>query len=81
MIDKNLVLETINMIKLHNLDIRTVTLALSLRDCISEDIETVCDNIYHKIVKCAKNLVEYAEDLENDYSIPIINKRVSVTPI
>ncbi len=81
MIDKNLVLETINMIKLHNLDIRTVTLAISLRDCISEDIETVCDNIYHKIVKCAKNLVEYAEDLENDYSIPIINKRVSVTPI
>lgn len=81
MIDKNSILETINMIKLHNLDIRTVTLALSLRDCVSEDIDVVCDKIYNKIKKYAKNLVEYANELENDYSIPIINKRISVTPI
>ena len=81
MIDKNSILETINMIKLHNLDIRTVTLALSLRDCAAEDIDVVCDKIYNKITKYAKNLVEYANDLENDYSIPIINKRIAVTPV
>lgn len=69
------------MIKLHNLDIRTVTLALSLRDCMDSDVDVVCENIYNKIKKYAKNLVEYANELENDYSIPIINKRISVTPI
>ena len=81
MINKNLILETINMIKLHNLDIRTVTLAISLRDCAAEDIDVVCEKIYNKIVKYAKNLVEYANDLENEYSIPIINKRIAVTPV
>lgn len=81
MINENSVLETINMIKLHNLDIRTVTMAISLRDCISPDINEVCDNIYNKITKYAKNLCEYAGELENDYSIPIINKRIAVTPI
>lgn len=69
------------MIKLHNLDIRTVTLALSLRDCADNDVNVVCDNIYNKIKYYARNLVEYANELENDYSIPIINKRISVTPI
>lgn len=69
------------MVKLHNLDIRTVTLALSLRDCVHQDVNVLCDNIRAKIRKYAKNLVEYAKDLENDYSIPIINKRISVTPI
>ncbi len=81
MIDENNILETINMIKLYNLDIRTVTLALSLRDCISEDIDKVCENIYNKIKKHAKNLVEYADELADEYSIPIINKRIAVTPI
>ncbi len=81
MLNENLIIETINMIKLHNLDIRTVTLAISLRDCICDDTDKLCENIYNKIIKYAKNLVEYANDLENDYSIPIINKRISVTPI
>ena len=81
MIDEYNIIETINMIKLHNLDIRTVTLALSLRDCISEDINRLCDNIYKKITKYAQNLVPYAEELSDEYSIPIINKRISVTPI
>ena len=81
MIDEHNILETINMIKLYNLDIRTVTLALSLRDCISEDIDTLCSNIYNKIIRYAKNLVEYADELAQDYSIPIINKRIAVTPI
>ena len=69
------------MIKLHNLDIRTVTLALSLRDCMSEDIDKVCEKIYNKIIKYAKNLDAYAIEIENDYSIPIINKRIALTPI
>ena len=81
MIDEQNIIETINMIKLYNLDIRTVTLALSLRDCISDDIEILCSNIYNKIVKYAKNLVKYADELADDYSIPIINKRIAVTPI
>ena len=81
MIEVNNIIETINMIKLYNLDIRTVTLALSLRDCISEDADKVCDNIYNKIQKYAKNLVSYADELADEYSIPIINKRIAVTPI
>ena len=80
-INENLVLETINMIKLHNLDIRTVTLALSLRDCIDTNTDAVCEKIYNKITKYAKNLSQYANDFEEDYSIPIINKRIAVTPI
>jgi len=79
--DENLILETINMIKLHNFDIRTVTLAVSLRDCISQNIDTVCDKIKFKLEKYASNLVKYANDIENDYSIPIVNKRIAVTPI
>ena len=79
--DENLILETINMIKLHNFDIRTVTLAISLRDCLSENINVVCDKIKYKMEKYASNLVNYAQEIENDYSIPIVNKRISVTPI
>lgn len=79
--NEDLILETINMIKLHNLDIRTVTLALSLRDCMAEDIDVVCEKIYNKIIKYAKNLDAYATEIEDDYSIPIINKRIAVTPI
>lgn len=79
--NENLILETINMIKLHNLDIRTVTLALSLRDCVAEDADLVCEKIYKKILKYAKNLDAFATEIENDYSIPIINKRIAVTPI
>ena len=81
MIDINNIIETIDMIRLYNLDIRTVTLALSLRDCISDDVDILCDNIYNKIKKYAKNLVEYADELADEYSIPIINKRIAVTPI
>ena len=69
------------MIKLYNFDIRTVTLAISLRDCFSEDVNVVCDKIRFKLDKYASNLVKYADEIENDYSIPIVNKRIAVTPI
>ena len=75
------IIETINMIKVHNLDIRTVTLALSLRDCCGENIKEVGDKIYKKITKYAKNLYKYASEIEEEYSIPIINKRIAITPI
>ena len=75
------VLETINMIRLNNLDIRTVTLALSLRDCCATDVKVVATKIYDKILRHAKNLCAYAELIENEYSLPIINKRIAVTPI
>ena len=81
LLDTDKVLETINMIKLHNFDIRTVTLALSLRDCISEDINKVCDKIAFKLQSYAGNLVEYASIIEDNYSIPIVNKRISITPV
>ncbi len=80
-LDKDSILETIDMIRVHHLDIRTVTLALSLRDCIDSDVKVVGDKIYEKILKYAKNLHEYAQVLEDEYSIPIINKRIAVTPI
>lgn len=81
MIDTSGILETINMIKLYNLDIRTVTMAISLRDCIDSDVDVVCEKIYNKITNYAKNLVEYANEFEDAYSIPIVNKRISVTPV
>lgn len=74
------IIETINMIKLHHLDIRTVTMSLSLRDCISDCADRVYENVYNKILKYAKNLYKYARDLEDEYSIPIINKRIAITP-
>lgn len=75
------IIETIDMIKLQNLDIRTVTLALSLRDCMDEDYKRVGQKIYDKILRYAKNLYEYAAEIEDEYSIPIVNKRIAVTPI
>ena len=77
----DLILETINMIKLYNLDIRTVTLAVSLRDCIDRDINVLCKRIREKILKYSDNFVKYAEEIGDDYAIPIVNKRIAVTPI
>ncbi len=75
------IIETIEMIKVHHLDIRTVTLSLSLRDCVSEDVKVCAEKIYNKIIKYAKNLSKFAQEIEDEYSIPIINKRIAVTPI
>lgn len=75
------ILETINMIESENLDIRTITMGISLRDCAHSDIDVVCDRIYKKITTYAKDLVKVGEEVAEDYGIPIINKRISVTPI
>ena len=81
MLNINDILETVNMIKQENLDIRTVTMGISLFDCISDDQKKLEQRVYDKITKSAENLVKTAQDLENTYGIPIINKRVSVTPM
>ncbi|MDD6807090.1 MAG: PFL family protein [Oscillospiraceae bacterium] len=75
------ILETIGMIENENLDIRTITMGISLLDCADSDPKKACDKIYEKIVRKAENLVKTGEDIEREYGIPIINKRVSVTPI
>ena len=81
MINTSDILETINMISEEKLDIRTVTMGISLYDCVSDDIDRLESNIYNKIMKCAKDLVPVCEELEKMYGIPIINKRISVTPV
>ena len=81
MLNINDVLETINMIKDENLDIRTITMGISLYDCAGDDTGVVCDRIYDKLTKTAENLVKTGCDIEKELGIPIINKRVSVTPI
>ncbi|MGL4991930.1 MAG: PFL family protein [Sarcina sp.] len=81
MINKNEIIETFQMIKEQNLDVRTITLGLSLLDCISDNMDIVCNNIYDKITKTAQNLASVGQEIENEFGIPIINKRISVTPI
>ena len=75
------ILETIKMIREENLDIRTVTMGISLFDCITDDPKRLEEKIYDKITTTAKNLVSVCCDLERTYGIPIVNKRISVTPI
>ena len=73
--------ETNNMITQENLDVRTITLGISLLDCITDDLEKLNENIYRKITTVAKDLVSTGEDIEREFGIPIVNKRISVTPI
>lgn len=73
--------ETNKMISEENLDVRTITLGISLLDCIDTDLEKLNDNIYRKITTLAENLVATGQNIENEYGIPIVNKRISVTPI
>ena len=75
------IFETIHMIAEENLDIRTTTMGISLKDCISESTQKTCDKIYDKITRLAENLVPTGEAISKEYGIPIINKRISVTPI
>lgn len=73
--------ETNKMIEQENLDVRTITLGISLLDCIDSDLESLNNKIFHKITSKAKKLVEIGEEIERNYCIPIVNKRISVTPI
>ena len=81
MIDTHDILETIRMIDNENLDVRTITMGISLLDCIDSDMGKACDKIYDKICRYAGNLVKTGEEISKDYGVPIIHKRVSVTPI
>ena len=81
MINISEVLETNKMIEKQNLDVRTITLGISLLDCADPDLEKLKTNIYNKITTVAKDLVKTGEDIEREYGIPIVNKRISITPI
>ncbi len=75
------IMETITMIQEENLDIRTITMGMSLLDCADSDIRKSADKVYEKITRNAEKLVSTGEEIEKLYGIPIINKRISVTPI
>lgn len=79
--ETNQILETTRMIDEENLDIRTITMGISLLDCIDPDIELACNKIYKKITTKAANLVSVANEIEAEYGVPIIHKRIAVTPI
>ena len=81
MLNMSDIMETISMIQNENLDIRTITMGISLLDCADSDIDKSCEKIYRKICSRAQNLVKTGEDIEKKYGIPIVNKRISVTPI
>lgn len=81
MINLNEVIETNDMIEKENLDVRTITLGISLLDCIDSNLDRLCGNIYRKITKMAENLVSVGEEIGREFGIPIVNKRISVTPI
>ena len=81
MINTHDILETINMIDNENLDVRTITMGISLLDCIDSDIHKASDKVYDKICSYAENLVQTGEDISREYGIPIVNKRIAVTPI
>ncbi len=81
MFDMFEVIETNNMIDKDLLDVRTITIGISLLDCIDTDLNKLCDNIYNKITNVAKNLVKVGDDISRDFGVPIVNKRISVTPM
>ena len=81
MINTHDIIETINMIDNENLDVRTITMGISLLSCIDDDIDKACTKVYDKICRYAQELVKTGNDISSEYGIPIINKRISVTPV
>lgn len=81
MYTNNEIMETIKMIQEENLDVRTITMGISLIDCMDTDIDKSCEKVYNKIYRCAKDLVKTGESISKKFGIPIVNKRISVTPI
>jgi uncharacterized protein (UPF0210 family) len=81
MLSQKDILQTRDMIEKRHLDIRTITMGISLLDCCDVDMDRCCEKIYTKITRCAADLVRVGEDIEKEFGIPIVNKRISVTPI
>ena len=81
MLNQKDILQTQDMINKRHLDIRTITMGINLMDCCDPDLDVCCEKIYRKITTCAKDLVRVGEDIEKEFGIPIVNKRISVTPI
>ena len=81
MINIHEVIETNNMIEHDNLDVRTITVGISLLDCACNTVRETCDRITEKILRIAGNLVKTGEEISKEYGIPIVNKRISITPI
>ena len=81
MINISEVIETNKMVTNENLDVRTITIGISLLDCACDDLDRFCDKIYERITTTAKDLVKVGKDIENEYGVPIVNKRISITPI
>lgn len=75
------VIETNKMIEQENLDVRTITMGINLLDCADGNLDVLCQNIYNKVTRLACNLVRTGEDISKEYGIPIVNKRISITPI
>ena len=75
------VLELVRMVELETLDIRTTTLGINLMDCADPDLESTCEKVYTKVVHHARNLVATADEVADEYGVPIVNKRIAVTPI
>ena len=80
MVDLREVIETNQMVSSENLDVRTITMGISLLDCMTPDLDDLCENIYAKITENAKDLVSVGDEIALEIGIPVINKRVSVTP-
>lgn len=81
MINIHEVLETNKMIERENLDVRTITMGISLLDCADKSLEVTCEKIYNKITTLARDLVKTGEEISKEFAIPIVNKRISITPI
>ena len=81
MITRDEVLETNDMIDRERLDVRTITMGISLLDCVSGDVDMLCRNIHRRIVSLAGDLVSTGDSIAREYGIPIVNKRITVTPI
>ena len=81
MLNQHEIMQTIQMIDQQHLDVRTITMGISLLSCAHSDVKTACDKVYDKITRYAEKLVSTGEAIEKEFGIPIVNKRISVTPI
>ena len=80
MITLSEVLETNKMVSEQTLDVRTITIGISLLDCADASLKKTCDNIYNKLTRIAKNLVKTGDEIGRDFGVPVVNKRISITP-